>query len=285
MSLLLKLMRKFSNYYKVLEINRFASPSEVRSSFRRLAKIHHPDLNSSNCPEAEIRMRMIIEAYRILIDDRKRAIYDLRFRSRLSQDKNEGFRDHLRKKRDDPYAQAHLILFDLVNNNSTEAIANYERLSAADGNGCSTDFLSLLGHANYLDCIFLLAEAYQDRSQYLSSLRHYEQALREDLKWNYFRDFRKEIQLRIRNLYVRHLARRSAPRKAISYYRKLLSGHDLPKSDRAFINKKIAEAYLRLQQVEPARLHLEEAFRLKPNLAGAKKISRSIFNDRETGAG
>ncbi len=281
-------VKRFANYYKVLQVNRFASPSEVRASFRRLAKIHHPDLRRDEREEAHARMRVIIEAYRILIDSRKRAIYDLRFRGRLERDGNGGLRERLEKKAHDPYARAHLVLYDLVNSRPAAALDNYERLAKGNGNGGgggADRLLSLLGYADCLDCLFLLAEAYQNRSRFRASLEHYETALREDLKWNYFRDFRKEILARIRNLYVRHLARDAVPAEAIGYYRRFLEDYDPPRGEKAFLNKKIAEAYLSLRSIDKAREHLAEAFRLKPNLAGVKKISRIIGYGREAGQG
>ena len=62
------------DYYDVLGVNRQASPEEIKKSFRRLARQYHPDVNKS--PDAEGKFKEINEAYEILSDQEKRAMYD-----------------------------------------------------------------------------------------------------------------------------------------------------------------------------------------------------------------
>lgn len=62
-------------YYEVLGVKRGASTDELKSAFRKLAKEHHPDLNSGNA-DAEQKFKEINEAYDVLKDDDKRAAYD-----------------------------------------------------------------------------------------------------------------------------------------------------------------------------------------------------------------
>ncbi len=62
------------DYYAVLEIAPSASAEEVRSAYRRLARIHHPDTSGS--PESAERMRLINEAWEVLRDPGRRAAYD-----------------------------------------------------------------------------------------------------------------------------------------------------------------------------------------------------------------
>ncbi|MGH2614187.1 MAG: molecular chaperone DnaJ [Thermomicrobiales bacterium] len=62
------------DYYQVLELNRSASPDDVRRAFRRLARQYHPDRNPS--ADAEERFKEINEAYEVLSDTNRRASYD-----------------------------------------------------------------------------------------------------------------------------------------------------------------------------------------------------------------
>jgi hypothetical protein len=62
------------NYYKILGIPFDASDDEVKSAYRRLAKQYHPDIVKN--AEAAERMKLINEAYEVLKDKRKRAVYD-----------------------------------------------------------------------------------------------------------------------------------------------------------------------------------------------------------------
>ena len=62
------------DYYKVLDVNRDASPDDIRRAYRRLAKQYHPDINSE--PGAAERFKEINEAYAVLSDEERRAAYD-----------------------------------------------------------------------------------------------------------------------------------------------------------------------------------------------------------------
>ncbi len=62
-------------YYEILEVERTASDGELKSAFRKLAMVHHPDRNDGK-PEAEARFKELNEAYSILSDAQKRAAYD-----------------------------------------------------------------------------------------------------------------------------------------------------------------------------------------------------------------
>ncbi|PIP13411.1 MAG: molecular chaperone DnaJ [bacterium (Candidatus Stahlbacteria) CG23_combo_of_CG06-09_8_20_14_all_34_7] len=64
------------DYYKVLEIEKNASPDEIKKAYRVLAKKYHPDLNRDNKKESEKKFKEISEAYEVLIDPKKKSIYD-----------------------------------------------------------------------------------------------------------------------------------------------------------------------------------------------------------------
>ena len=63
------------DFYEVLGIERSASPQDIKSAYRRLAKEFHPDRNPDNA-EAEVKFKEINEAYEVLKDEQKRAAYD-----------------------------------------------------------------------------------------------------------------------------------------------------------------------------------------------------------------
>jgi curved DNA-binding protein len=65
----------FKDYYKVLGIDKGASEADVRRAFRTLAAKHHPDRNPDD-PGAEERFKEVNEAYTVLSDAEKRAVYD-----------------------------------------------------------------------------------------------------------------------------------------------------------------------------------------------------------------
>jgi curved DNA-binding protein CbpA len=60
--------------YQALGVTRDASLAEVKRAFRQQAKLHHPDLNPK--PGATARMARINEAYALLSDPPRRALWD-----------------------------------------------------------------------------------------------------------------------------------------------------------------------------------------------------------------
>src|SRR5215218_10077262 len=63
------------NLYKILGVSKEASQEEIRRSYRKLARKHHPDANRDD-PKAEDRFKEIQHAYEILSDPEKRRGYD-----------------------------------------------------------------------------------------------------------------------------------------------------------------------------------------------------------------
>src|ERR671935_3180980 len=61
--------------YEVLGVARDADDGEIKKAFRRVARELHPDVNSHD-PEAEEKFKEAAEAYEILSDSERRAVYD-----------------------------------------------------------------------------------------------------------------------------------------------------------------------------------------------------------------
>lgn len=83
------------DYYKILGVDKNASPEDIKKAFRKLAHQHHPDKPSGD----EAKFKEINEAYQVLGDPNKRTQYD-QFGSNFEQAQArggfhgfEGFRD------------------------------------------------------------------------------------------------------------------------------------------------------------------------------------------------
>jgi len=64
------------DYYIILNVGRGASEDDLKKAYRKLAMKWHPDKNPNNKKEAEAKFKQISEAYEVLSDPQKRAIYD-----------------------------------------------------------------------------------------------------------------------------------------------------------------------------------------------------------------
>lgn len=65
---------KYKNYYEILNVTRKSSIQDIKLSYRKLAKLYHPDANKTE--EAEEKFKDINEAYATLTNEEKRKKYD-----------------------------------------------------------------------------------------------------------------------------------------------------------------------------------------------------------------
>jgi len=64
------------DYYEFLGVARDASGDQIKSAYRKAALKWHPDRNPEHKKEAEEKFRVASEAYSVLSDAQKRAVYD-----------------------------------------------------------------------------------------------------------------------------------------------------------------------------------------------------------------
>ncbi|MBW2505057.1 MAG: molecular chaperone DnaJ [Deltaproteobacteria bacterium] len=78
------------DYYEVLGVNRNASDTEIKKAYRKLAIQCHPDKNPGD-HAAEERFKELSEAYAVLSDGQKRALYDQYGHAGVDQSGGFGF--------------------------------------------------------------------------------------------------------------------------------------------------------------------------------------------------
>jgi curved DNA-binding protein len=66
---------QFKDYYETLGVARTATADEIKKAFRKLARVHHPDV-AKDKKKGEIKFKEINEAYEVLSDPEKRQKYD-----------------------------------------------------------------------------------------------------------------------------------------------------------------------------------------------------------------
>ncbi|HUP52697.1 MAG TPA: molecular chaperone DnaJ [Longimicrobiales bacterium] len=64
-----------ADYYQLLGVSRTADTEEIKKAYRKLALQYHPDRNQGS-KEAEERFKEVTQAYEVLRDSEKRAVYD-----------------------------------------------------------------------------------------------------------------------------------------------------------------------------------------------------------------
>lgn len=87
------------NYYAILEVSPTATMDQIKRSYRRLARLHHPDLNAQ---ALDIHIKRLNEAYRVLSDPVKRARYDEQLRAEQER------RAELRRQREKARREAEM---------------------------------------------------------------------------------------------------------------------------------------------------------------------------------
>ncbi len=62
------------DYYAILEVSSSATLEQIKRSYRRLARLYHPDLNQQS---EDVRIKQLNEAYNILSNATRRTMYDI----------------------------------------------------------------------------------------------------------------------------------------------------------------------------------------------------------------
>src|SRR3972149_2149834 len=117
-------------YYEILEVDKKASQEDIKSAYRRLVMLYHPDKNK--LPEAEEMFKGIAEAYSVLSDPGKRKQYDLDNEPRnvLLRNKHEKMWQIIREQRQRE-ARTNQILWEFNLYQEQERIKDKQRENEA----------------------------------------------------------------------------------------------------------------------------------------------------------
>ena len=259
------------NYYELLGIKPGCSPGDIKRSFRKKAKELHPDLKSFDKQHSEEQMRNLITAYEILSNPEKRTDYDHAFALNFSKI-NFSYRDFLRRRKNDLSSQSKLIFHDLLNANYEEAIDLYYKLKDADKNFKLGKYIN---HEDYMDCLFLLAEALEKKSEYIRACNIYKELVILEIERPYFHHFMDEVIERLRNITCFKMVSFLPPPIAIRYIKELID-FNFSRKDNAFLYKKISEIYCNLGNKRLAFDYLQKGLKLDQKLPGVKKLKEKI---------
>ena len=88
MAILDKKTNTLISYYEVLNLTQDTSDEEVKRAFAAMAHRYHPDHNPQNRRLAELRFKLIHDAYEQIATREKRAIYNRKLRLRMAENDN-----------------------------------------------------------------------------------------------------------------------------------------------------------------------------------------------------
>lgn len=263
-----------ADYYDVLGINPSSSLQEIKSSFRKKAKELHPDVqHSSGSEKSAEKMLLLLQAYRILSHPGKREAYDhsgaLRFRGKGKSTFN--YREFLRERKDDHSSQSKLLFMELLESNSDDAINLYEELISNEDYNMEKS----MDRSDYLECIFLLAEEFENRREYERAFEFLKKIYDNEMIYPFFKHFLEEIVDRMKNLVCFKMSGVVMPDLIIFYLNQLV---DLKYSNKdiAFFYKKMAELTVKKGDRAGALEYLNLGLKYNKRLGGIKKLKERI---------
>ncbi|XP_078159924.1 uncharacterized protein LOC144555458 [Carex rostrata] len=118
-----------SCYYSLLGLRKNASSSDIRTAYRKLALKWHPDRwtkDPSAAAEAKKRFQRIQEAYSVLSDKGKRAMYDAGLFDPLDGD-DQDFSDFMEEM---------LVMMDSVKSEKPDTIEDLQKMLEEIVSGC-----------------------------------------------------------------------------------------------------------------------------------------------------
>ncbi len=260
------------DHYLTLNIESGASDEEIKQAFRRLAKKFHPDKNPGREKAAEQKFKKIIAAYKVLGNRKSRYIYDQKLKASRASIKDIRRANLRRRAKNDTTHLCQLILFELLNKNAQSALEIYEDLVSRNPDFSLKRYMS---DGDTRDCEFLLAEAYHQRGRFAEAARLYEKVLEQEKKKPYFHNFAQEIELMLKDVYLQRMNSAENSEDILANMEKSLA-MNLSRREAAWIHKKAAEAYYKINDVDNAIRVLRRAFQINPRLTGAKKITRKL---------
>jgi len=261
---------RLTDFYSVLGVDRNSSFKKIKISFRRKAKLLHPDVTTESKEKAEESMRQLISAYRVLSNPAKRDVYDRELRGFEKKD-SFNYRSFLVSRPDDMYLQSRLVFFDLLHGNYKAAMELYERLEYYPG----FKLERFLEYGDFMDCTFLIAEEYERQREFVKAFLMFRKIYAYEMRRPYFRHFSEEVSDRLKHLVTTKMQKAVSRERFIEHIKDLLNLR-FPERDKAIFCKKIAELYSHLGDRKWATEYLRQGLSHDRRLAGTKKLSEKI---------
>ncbi len=256
------------SYYEILDIEYTATSSEIKRAFRQKAKKLHPDLQASARDSAE-EMRQLLGAYKTLINPSTRREYDRLNRIAAKEHKFD-YRVFLRDQNSDE-SRSKLIFFDLLHSHEEEAVRLYDILVRTK----DFDLSKNLDREDFMDCAFLLAEEYEENSEYVKAYQLLKTILDYEREKPYFKHFIVEVTDRMKTITCNKMPGVIESERLLDFLKELIN-YGFSRKDTAFFYKKSAEIYLDIERYDLAIYYLKKCLALDKKVNGIKKLKERI---------
>ncbi|MBN2875259.1 MAG: J domain-containing protein [Spirochaetales bacterium] len=260
------------DFYAVLGVHPDATTKEIKSAFRRWAKVRHPDTGGDDAEE----MRIILEAYRVLSDPRTRREYD-RGRLRIIPNGDDGAFDYriwLKERLDEPEYVAKLVFYDLLHNLEDEALELYEKIRDSDEGRLERFF----ERPEAMDAEFCIAEEYASRGRFVDAYRVMVKLIAMEQRSPGFGYFYDVVLARFRRLVLEDLYRVLEAESMLEKLDEALQIRSSADNDAQFQRRR-GEILYRLGRTSEARAALAKAAALSPRLPGLKALSLKLASN------
>lgn len=259
-----------TSYYDFLGVRPEASTREIKSAFRKKAKVFHPDTARSD----DRSMLFLLEAYRTLTDPQRRREYDRklrRFEARSRDFPEFEYRTWLLERREDPQYRAKLVMYDLLHDRDDEALEYYESISGDE----STRLVRYFERAEAMDAEFCVAELYEKRGDWRKAYEVYRNLIAMEGEKPAFGYFFDVVELQFRRLILESIPYRDEPEEYLGILEEAARIAADPEDAARFLRRK-AELLAKSGRRKDAIAALREAESLAPRLPGIKPLLRKL---------
>lgn len=257
--------------YTILGVTPAASAAEIKTAFRRKAKLLHPDTADGDSPDVEA-FQKLLSAYETLLTLHRNGGQNepfTRFYGESKREKPFDYREWL-VSRTDEESRCKLIFFDLMHRREDDAVAEYKRISVSRADFSLSYWFT---REDFMDCGFILAEELVFRGDFYDAYLLLAKVIRMEYSYSYFRHFFPEVMDLTRNVLRNKLAHNVDDELCLDAWE---DAFDLGFSskDEAYFLRLMSEAYDRLGDTATARTCLKKAFELDPQLSVPQRYKR-----------
>ena len=245
--------------YEVLGVRQNATLAEIKRAYREKVKLYHPDLSGDVTHRDEFNE--VVQAYRVLSDQRQRNIFDESFISKiLKTRRGQGefnYYDWL-KAREDEESRAKLIFYTLMHHKEDEAVAEFKRMQM---NHVDFSLKKWFTREDFMDYGYILAEELVIRGEYYDAICLLDEIIQMEYSYQYFYIFFPEVMEFTLNILKKNIDGVISDELALDCYERALE-LGFGKTADAFFLRKMSEEYRRLGDYETAGICLRESEKL-----------------------